>query len=260
MLPCSSSRHRVVEGRTRSLLLLVFCLAALRLAGSAVSLPAQTEPPCALRAPDSGEIAAAVRAYLTAVTPWKEEEIEVVSLWHPEGVQVPAGQAALRVASRARPAAFDSMWLPLESSCGGKAFAPFWVRAEVRVRARVARLTARVPYRGVLRAGDLEEAVVEIRDARADYLRTVEQAAGMTARRALVPGDLVNASWVEGGELVRFGDTVRLVTQRGGIRVSVPARALQCGRMGDPVRVRNLQSNRALKAMVTGPGEVTVFD
>jgi flagella basal body P-ring formation protein FlgA len=115
-----------------------------------------------------------------------------------------------------------------------------------------------VPYRSVLRALDLEEAVSEIKDPRAEYVRTLDGAVGMVAKRALLPGDLLNLSWVEGRDLIRRGDTVRLVAQSARINVSILARALQTGKLGDHIRVRNLESNRALKALVTGPGEATV--
>jgi flagella basal body P-ring formation protein FlgA len=238
------------------------CLLTLLLASPAFSLG----PP--LRAPDqvpgvesppaSQELAHAVRAYLAAVSPWKEDEITVLWVSNPEGIPVADGDLQLQVAARTRPSTFENMLLPVESASAGNSCRTFWVKAGVRVQAKVVRVAGRVPYRSLLRALDLEEAVSEIKDPRAEYVRTLDEAVGMVAKRALLPGDLLNVSWVEGRDLVRRGDTVRLVAQRAGINVSILARALQTGKLGDHIRVRNLESNRALKALVTGPGEATV--
>jgi flagella basal body P-ring formation protein FlgA len=150
------------------------------------------------------------------------------------------------------------MLLPVEVASAGRSCRTSWVKASVRVQAKVVRVVGRVPYRGVLRSADLEEAVSEVKDPRAEYVRTVADAVGMVAKRALLPGDLLNVSWVAGRDLIRRGDTVRLVAQGAGINVSILALALQAGKLGDHVRVRSLESNRALRGLVTGPGEVTV--
>jgi flagella basal body P-ring formation protein FlgA len=54
---------------------------------------------------------------------------------------------------------------------------------------------------------------------------------------------------------VRRGDTVTLVYAAPGMSVSMRARALEDGAVGDAVRFINTSSNRTIDAVVTGPGE-----
>ena len=81
---------------------------------------------------------------------------------------------------------------------------------------------------------------------------------GTTAKRALGTGELLKRDWVNEINLVHSGDTVRLVSQGSAICVTTLARALQNGKIGDRIKVRNLDSDRAIAAVVTGQGEVRV--
>lgn len=53
---------------------------------------------------------------------------------------------------------------------------------------------------------------------------------------------------------VRRGETVTLVYQAPGVALSLRARALEDGSVGQSVRFLNTSSNRTIDAVVTGPG------
>jgi flagella basal body P-ring formation protein FlgA len=53
---------------------------------------------------------------------------------------------------------------------------------------------------------------------------------------------------------VRRGDTINLVYQAPGMSLSMRARALEDGAVGQNVRFLNTASNRTIDAVVTGPG------
>jgi flagella basal body P-ring formation protein FlgA len=92
-----------------------------------------------------------------------------------------------------------------------------------------------------------------------DGLRQVE------VRGRAVPARTASAMAVRAGEApfsearseglgVRKGETVVLSYAAPGVRLSLRARALSPARVGETVRVLNLQSNREIDAIVTGPG------
>jgi len=56
--------------------------------------------------------------------------------------------------------------------------------------------------------------------------------------------------------LVRSGDTVRLRFEQSGVSLATLVRAEQSGKLGQVIRVRNLDFMRSVKAQVVGPGEV----
>jgi flagellar basal body P-ring formation protein FlgA len=53
---------------------------------------------------------------------------------------------------------------------------------------------------------------------------------------------------------VRRGETVTLEYAAPGLSLSMRARALEDGAVGDSVRFLNTSSNRTIEAVVTGPG------
>ena len=53
---------------------------------------------------------------------------------------------------------------------------------------------------------------------------------------------------------VRRGDAVTITYAAPGLRLSTRGRAMQDAGVGQPIRITNLQSNRVIDAIVTGPG------
>jgi len=59
-------------------------------------------------------------------------------------------------------------------------------------------------------------------------------------------------------EAVRRGDQVVISARSGGINVRMQGEALSGGTLGQQISVRNLTSQRVIRARVAGPGQVEV--
>lgn len=53
---------------------------------------------------------------------------------------------------------------------------------------------------------------------------------------------------------IRRGEPVTVLVQAPGLRISLRGRAMGDARVGEAVRIQNLQSNRIVEAVATGPG------
>lgn len=110
----------------------------------------------------------------------------------------------------------------------------------------------------VIRASDLTMA----RLPKAQYSATVvtmpEQTAGLAARHALRPGQLVRQADLVKPELVGRGETVLITYQVPGIVLTMRGQAKEGGALGDVINVINVQSKKVLQATVIGPGRVSV--
>jgi len=83
--------------------------------------------------------------------------------------------------------------------------------------------------------------------------------AGVNAVQVVRPGGARATLPAAGGRqiadaAVRRGETVTLEYAAPGISLSMRARALEDGAVGDSVRFLNTSSNRTIEAVVTGPG------
>jgi flagellar basal body P-ring formation protein FlgA len=92
----------------------------------------------------------------------------------------------------------------------------------------------------------------------ADAIRQADAAIGQAARRELRAGQFLHAVDLMKPELVSRGDTVTLVFESPGVRLTMQAKAIEAGTLGDLVQVLNPQSKRIVQATVDGPGRVVI--
>jgi len=90
------------------------------------------------------------------------------------------------------------------------------------------------------------------------YVTDPESVIGWQAKRALVPGQVINGSLIKPRLLIRRGETVTLISQTSGVRVSALGEALEDGIAGQRIRVRNRSSKRVVDGIVEAPGIVRV--
>jgi flagella basal body P-ring formation protein FlgA len=83
-------------------------------------------------------------------------------------------------------------------------------------------------------------------------------AIGQAARRELRAGQFLRTADLMKPELVSRGDSVTLVFEGPGVKVTMQAKALEAGTQGDLVQVLNPQSKRVVQATVDGPGRVVI--
>jgi len=246
VMPRSPIRQRLGEGGVRSLLLTLVMMS---------SVPAlRGQDPA--RPLEAAEVAPVLKAALLKSSPWKESELEVRSVEGLRGLGVRSGPVALRVLSLTPGKGRSSVMALLEVTEEGAPAREFWVTAGIRVRAQVLAAARAVPQGKAIGPEDVTERTVDISDLRTAYLRSPAEAAGMVARRSIPSGDPLTRDLLSEPILVRNGETVRLCLVRGGISLTSTVRAEQDGRMGQWIKVRNLDFASVLKAEVTGRAEV----
>jgi flagella basal body P-ring formation protein FlgA len=82
---------------------------------------------------------------------------------------------------------------------------------------------------------------------------------GQVATQRLAPGSLVTERMVATPKLVKRGEVITMIFESGGLRITDRAVATQDGAAGDLVVVQNLQSQRSVRALVTGERTVRVL-
>ena len=204
------------------------------------------------------DVVPVLRSHVAAITVWRPEEIEIRAIGNLKGVEIPDGNITFRFAQKSAPSNFRNLLLPLEVSVGGRPVRTVWITADVHINATVMQAARKLPYGAALAGDDVRPVRIEIPDPRAAYVRSAEAAAGKVLRRSLKPGELITEDALSDPLIVRSGDTVRLRLEQSNLHMVMQARAEQNGRMGQSIRVRNLEFARILKAMVVGPGEVLI--
>jgi flagella basal body P-ring formation protein FlgA len=250
----SISRSRLGEGSVRRLSALysIALIVTIFLLGPHVSVRAEGI------GPETDALSRAARSYISGQTGWREEEIEIRSIVPLGEVGIPSGDVSYRVSGSATINTFRGLILPMEVLIDGKHVQTFWAKTDVRVVSKLVQAVRRLPFGSLVGEDDIKAAPVEVTNPRMEYIRNSELAVGKVLRRTLLPGDPLTRDSLTNPVLVRSGETVRLFLQKGPVTLAAIARAEQDGKIGQVIRVRNLDFSRSVRAQVTGRGEVTI--
>jgi flagella basal body P-ring formation protein FlgA len=207
---------------------------------------------------ESEEIAGILKAYILQTTPWKESDIEIQSIEYPQGIEMPPGAARLQVSSRLPVTGRGRIIFPLEIIQDGKVLRCFYTTARIRVNSGMA--TAAKPIRSgkVIGSDDVVLSAAMIGDFQTTYLRTPDEILGKISQRNFSPGDPLTREAFVDPIMIKRGETVHLRLERSGLVLTALGRAEQDGRLGQTIRVRNMEFSNLLNAQITGPGEARV--
>lgn len=109
-----------------------------------------------------------------------------------------------------------------------------------------------------LAAADLSTEERNISQLRGRVYSNATELLGMELQRSLAPGTPLTDALIQEPVLVKRGETVVLTATRGNVSIRQTATAMQDGRKGQQISVRNNSSERTIQAIVTGTGEADV--
>lgn len=105
--------------------------------------------------------------------------------------------------------------------------------------------------------GDVREQVVNLPPGGGPYLEQVSQALHSELLRDVPAGTPVRAMDLRPLVLVKRGQLVQIsIGNSRGFMISARVEALQDGRMGEPIKLKNLESGRIITGVVRGPAMV----
>jgi flagella basal body P-ring formation protein FlgA len=110
-----------------------------------------------------------------------------------------------------------------------------------------------------LTAADLRQTSVWLSGDAASYVTDPSAAVGCELNRRLVAGALLRASYLSPPMCARRGELVKVVYQSGGLTVSMNALAVENGRLGDRIRLRNTTSETVFSAVLDGRRRACFF-
>lgn len=82
------------------------------------------------------------------------------------------------------------------------------------------------------------------------YITSLDDVAGMQARRTISPGTPLNKYMLAKPDVIKRGATVSILVRMGDMEVTAAGEAMQSGSVGDVIRVRNVNSKKVVTAQV----------
>ncbi len=90
----------------------------------------------------------------------------------------------------------------------------------------------------------------EVLGAKGRYLTSAEEIAGRVPVRYIRMGQPIEHAMLQNPVVVQSGAPIRLVAKYNGVEVTAEGVALQKGRVGEMIRVRNARSSKTLRGKV----------
>jgi len=199
-----------------------------------------------------------VERYLVEQFADGQREARLRSLEVPGVVRIPPGPFEARVAVPPGAAVVGRARLQVELVQEGTVVRTVWITADVALEGTV--VVARRPIaRGeTIGAEDLTVERREIPANGGDLVSDPLEAEGLVARAALPALAPLRREQLTAPILVRRGDAVLLVAERGGLRLTVPAEVQDEAAAGESVRVTNRVSKKDVVARVLDARTVRV--
>lgn len=198
-----------------------------------------------VQAADFQSVASIRAAALSTLDPATEAEASVDAV-----LRLPACPAPLQ----ARATGNRTVEVACPQAGGWKLFVPVTVRREQDVLV----LARGIAAGEVLSAADIGSVRRDTARIAGAVLSDPQAAIGRVARRAMGAGTLLSANDLVAPRIIRRGDSVALVSRRGGVEVRVAGKALADAGEADRVPVENLSSRRVVQGVATASGDVLV--
>ncbi|WP_394558688.1 flagellar basal body P-ring formation chaperone FlgA [Aquipseudomonas alcaligenes] len=143
-------------------------------------------------------------------------------------------------------------------SCEGSTPWTVFVPAQVRIFRPVVVLKTALKRDNLVGPADIALVEQDIGLLNRGYITDPNQALGKKLTRPAQIDQVLTPAQLQLAESVRRGDQVVIAAQSGGISVRMQGEALSGGTLGQQISVRNLGSQRVVRARVVGPGQVEV--
>ena len=142
--------------------------------------------------------------------------------------------------------------------CEGTSPWTVFVPARVSLYRHVVAITRPLKRESVISSEDIALLEKDVGNLTQGYLTALDQALGKKLTRTVLADQILLPSQLGQAEVIRRGDQVTIHAKSGSVVVRMPGEALSDGAPGQQIRVKNLSSERVIRARVIGAGVVEV--
>ena len=190
-----------------------------------------------------------LRQYILNRGLWKPDQIEVKALSF-KPVPLRAGKLVLRVLKHGKAIGPGVHTFLLAADVAGKEESQIWVRTEIKLYDNVVVSARPLAHREVIAPSDVRLDWREIDPNAARPFTKIEEVVGKQVSRATHVNEVLTAAQAEAPQVVRHGSAIVLVYESATLRVETSGEALQAGKVGEMIRVKNPSSGKLLQGVV----------
>jgi flagella basal body P-ring formation protein FlgA len=206
----------------------------------------------------SQDIEAAVLRALREQSPWDAQKTTLRELRGIEPVLLPPGPVQYEVTFPANATFLGPTSFSLSLRVAGNIEKRLYGTAHIEVLQEVAMLARPVSQDDVITAEDIQLKHMHRSRVSSRAVTEAEELIGKRVKRPLPAHTMVHTSDVETLPVVQKGDVVLIVIESPALKITATGEALEHGGRGATIRVRNMGSNREIRAVVIDKETVRV--
>lgn len=199
-----------------------------------------------------------VRAYITANPPFTGADMTIRSVRIPGDVMLPTGDVQHEIQYLPQSQASGTLPVNIFFSIDGNLIKRLMVTVNIMLMKDVPVTRRPIARYHLIQAEDLMMQTMDVSDLPANAVFAFEDVKGQRARRSIGPRTVLRQDQLEFPPAVKKGDRVLIVAESGGLRITTTGEVKNPGKVGDRVKVENLDSNKTLFARVIDARTVQV--
>jgi flagella basal body P-ring formation protein FlgA len=199
-----------------------------------------------------------VRAYIADNPPFRGADMTITSVRIPGEVLLPTGDVHHEIQYLPQSRASGTLPLNIFFSIDGTPIKRILVTANITLMKDVPVTRRPIARYQLIQAEDLMMQTMDVTDLPANTVFAFEDIKGQRARRNIGPRTVLRKDQLEFPPAVKKGDRVLIVAESGGLRITTTGEVKSQGKVGDRVKVENLDSNKTLFARVIDARTVKV--
>ena len=215
-------------------------------------------PVCGASTSGEKAIKEAVRKHVEDNAPWPRERVRVEFFGPMPEVAGPAGQADLKVRSRAGERYIGRTSFTVRFSKGDTVVREEAVRVRIEVFTDLVVSTREIMRDAVIGSDDVTVTSKWMDTAPAGILTDAAEVVGKKAVMRLNAGTEISRTMLRSAPVVKKGEVVRIVLESGPMTISAVGQCQEDGGQGDLIRVQNMSSKKIIFARVMGAALVRV--
>jgi flagella basal body P-ring formation protein FlgA len=199
------------------------------------------------------------RDYLMKEAPWPEKEMSIQSIRVPGDIALPEGNLRWDIRENGNAGFLGNISATLSFYVDGQQIRRVPLSGRITITREVVQAAQRIKKGDILTENDVFLVRESTMRRHGDAITDIYDAVGKRATRSIRVGTTIKSSMVDEPPLVKKGSPVTIVAENEFLRISTLGEALEDGREGERIKVRNLGSGKEVYSTVEASGRVKVF-
>ena len=196
------------------------------------------------------------KSYIIEQLTYQRDKLQIKVLNPPEQLLVPAGKIDFEIEANASRRLLGVNMLPIKVLVDGESYRKFYVKFKTGVWQETLIAKERLARNQSLSEDLFAKQKKLITNGRSKYVSSPAELKNKILKRPVAANEPLTYDLLETPALVKRWQEVELIAKIGGITVATTGKALETGREGDIIKVKNTNSNKKIEAKVVAPNQV----